>query len=222
MKKQRLYFADKGPFSQSYSFSSSHVWMWELDRDHVTHKAWNIYYLAFHRKGFLTATVVHSLHFGSPFFFFSISPSEFLLFLDIVSLLQTLNHSTWASSVVQDLDHELLAVPILKEDMDVWRSGWLPKAFSIVNMSVFLLVSVVVFWGVLSPVTTVNFLPWPSTWINYFHYTGPCFLPKFLDSYCMSSALLFQNVYMMWWFMISVISKGSRLLRVLWTARRSN
>ena len=29
--KQRHYFADKGPSSQSYGFSSSHVWMWELD-----------------------------------------------------------------------------------------------------------------------------------------------------------------------------------------------
>ena len=29
--KSRHYFADKGPSSQSYSFSSSHVWMWELD-----------------------------------------------------------------------------------------------------------------------------------------------------------------------------------------------
>ena len=29
--KKRHYFAHKGPFSQSYSFSSSHVWMWELD-----------------------------------------------------------------------------------------------------------------------------------------------------------------------------------------------
>ena len=26
-KKQRHYFAKKGPFSQSYGFSSSHVWM---------------------------------------------------------------------------------------------------------------------------------------------------------------------------------------------------
>ena len=26
-KKQRLYFANKGPSSQSYGFSSSHVWM---------------------------------------------------------------------------------------------------------------------------------------------------------------------------------------------------
>ena len=31
IKKQRHYFADKYPSSQSYVFSSSHVWMWELD-----------------------------------------------------------------------------------------------------------------------------------------------------------------------------------------------
>ena len=30
-KKQRHYLADKGPSSQSYDFSSSHVWMLELD-----------------------------------------------------------------------------------------------------------------------------------------------------------------------------------------------
>ena len=29
--KQRYYFANKGPSSQSYGFSSSHVWMWELN-----------------------------------------------------------------------------------------------------------------------------------------------------------------------------------------------
>ena len=27
IKKQRHYFANKGPYSQSYGFSSSHVWM---------------------------------------------------------------------------------------------------------------------------------------------------------------------------------------------------
>ena len=31
IKKQRHYFSDKGPHSQSYGFSSSHVTMWELD-----------------------------------------------------------------------------------------------------------------------------------------------------------------------------------------------
>ena len=31
IKKQRHYFANKGPSSDSCCFSSSHVWMWELD-----------------------------------------------------------------------------------------------------------------------------------------------------------------------------------------------
>ena len=31
IKKQRHYFANKGLSSQAYGFSSSHVWMWELD-----------------------------------------------------------------------------------------------------------------------------------------------------------------------------------------------
>ena len=31
IKKQRYYFANKGLPSQGYGFSSSHVWMWELD-----------------------------------------------------------------------------------------------------------------------------------------------------------------------------------------------
>ena len=31
IKKQRHYFTNKGLSSQSYGFSSSHVWMWELD-----------------------------------------------------------------------------------------------------------------------------------------------------------------------------------------------
>ena len=31
LKKQRYYFASKGLFSQSFGFTSSHVWMWELD-----------------------------------------------------------------------------------------------------------------------------------------------------------------------------------------------
>ena len=31
IKKQRHYFANKGPSSQGDGFSNSHVWMWELD-----------------------------------------------------------------------------------------------------------------------------------------------------------------------------------------------
>ena len=31
IEKQRYYFANKGPSSQGYGFSSGYVWMWELD-----------------------------------------------------------------------------------------------------------------------------------------------------------------------------------------------
>ena len=31
LKKQRRYFTKKDPSSQSYGFSSGHIWMWELD-----------------------------------------------------------------------------------------------------------------------------------------------------------------------------------------------
>ena len=37
MLKQRHYFANKGPSSQSYGSSSTHVWMWELDYKKAEH-----------------------------------------------------------------------------------------------------------------------------------------------------------------------------------------
>ena len=41
IKKQRHYFANKGPYSQNYGFSSSHVWMWESDhKEGWKHKNW--------------------------------------------------------------------------------------------------------------------------------------------------------------------------------------
>ena len=39
--KTRHYFAEKGPYSQSYGFYSSHVWLWELDhKESSTPKNW--------------------------------------------------------------------------------------------------------------------------------------------------------------------------------------
>ena len=41
IKKQRHQFADKGPYTQNYGFSSSHVWIWELDhKESWTLKNW--------------------------------------------------------------------------------------------------------------------------------------------------------------------------------------
>ena len=41
IKKQRWYFANKSPSNQNYGFSSSHVWMWELDyKESLAQKNW--------------------------------------------------------------------------------------------------------------------------------------------------------------------------------------
>ena len=41
LKKQRRYFANKGPSSQGCGFSSSHIWMWELDyKESLAVKYW--------------------------------------------------------------------------------------------------------------------------------------------------------------------------------------
>ena len=55
IKKQRHYFADNGPSSQSYGFSSSHVWMWELDYKEI----WGL-------KNWCFWTVVLEKTLGSP------------------------------------------------------------------------------------------------------------------------------------------------------------
>ena len=41
IKKQKHHLAYKGPYGQSYGFSSSHVWIWELDhKQGWTLKSW--------------------------------------------------------------------------------------------------------------------------------------------------------------------------------------
>ena len=40
IKKQRHHFASKDPSSQSYDFSSSHVWTWELDHKDLSTENW--------------------------------------------------------------------------------------------------------------------------------------------------------------------------------------
>ena len=55
IKKQKHYFADKGLYSQSYGFSCSHVWIWELDNKK-----------GFERKNWCLPTVVLEKTLESP------------------------------------------------------------------------------------------------------------------------------------------------------------
>ena len=50
IKKQRHYFANKGPFSQGYGFSSSHVWMWEWSINKAEHRRTDAFELWCWRK----------------------------------------------------------------------------------------------------------------------------------------------------------------------------
>ena len=46
IKEQRHHFTNKGPSSQSYGFSSNHVWMWELDsKGRRAAKTWWFFFL---------------------------------------------------------------------------------------------------------------------------------------------------------------------------------
>ena len=50
VKKQRHYFANKGPSSQGYCFSINHVWMWELDyKEGCVPKNWCFWTVVFEK-----------------------------------------------------------------------------------------------------------------------------------------------------------------------------
>ena len=65
IKKQKNHFADKGPYSQSYGFSSSHVWMWELDHK----EGWVL-------KNWFLQTIVLEKALESPLNFKEIKPAN--------------------------------------------------------------------------------------------------------------------------------------------------
>ena len=63
--KQRHYSANKGPCSQSYSFSSGHVWMWELDhKESWAPKTWFFWTVVLERtlESPLDCEGIHPVH----------------------------------------------------------------------------------------------------------------------------------------------------------------
>ena len=63
--KQRHYFANKGPSSQGISFSSSHVWMWELDcEESWVPKNWHFWTVVLEKtlESPLDSKEIHSVH----------------------------------------------------------------------------------------------------------------------------------------------------------------
>ena len=58
--KSRHYFANEGPSSQSYDFSNSHVWMWELDyKENWSLKNWGLWTVVLEKTFFVCLICFH-------------------------------------------------------------------------------------------------------------------------------------------------------------------
>ena len=63
IKKQRYYFANKGLCSQGYGFSSSHVWMWELDyKESSASKNWCFWTMGFREDSWEDCKEIQPVH----------------------------------------------------------------------------------------------------------------------------------------------------------------
>ena len=91
IKKQGHYFVNKGPSSQYYGFSSSHVWMWELDYKKAEHRRLDSFELWFWRRRFGVLWTVR----GSNQSILNISPECSLEELMLKLKLQYFGHLMW-------------------------------------------------------------------------------------------------------------------------------
>ena len=92
IKKQRHYIANKGPSSQSYGFSSSYVWVWELDyKENWTQKNWCFWTVVLERLLIVPRTARRSNQSIRK----EISPEHSLEILMLKLKLQYFGHLIW-------------------------------------------------------------------------------------------------------------------------------
>ena len=114
IKKQRHYFAYKGPSSQSYDFPNSHVWMWELDyKETWAPKSWCFELWCWRRLLRVPWTARRSNH-----SILEISPKYSLEGLMLKLKLQYLGHLMWRA---ESLEKTLM----LGKIEDRRKRGWL-------------------------------------------------------------------------------------------------
>ena len=94
IKKQRHYFANKGPSRQSYGFSNSHVWMWMLDYKKAKHQRTDAFELWWWRR---LLRVLQSARRSNQCILKEISPEDSLGGLMLKLTLQYFDHLRWRS-----------------------------------------------------------------------------------------------------------------------------
>ena len=92
IKKQRHYFVNKGPSSKSFGFSSSYVWIWELDyKENWTQKNWCFWTVVLERLLIVPRTARRSNQSIRK----EISPEHSLEILMLKLKLQYFGHLIW-------------------------------------------------------------------------------------------------------------------------------
>ena len=116
--KSRHYFADKGPCSQSYGFSSSHVWMWELDyKESWAQKNWYFELWCWRRL----VTVPWTTRRSNQSILKKISPEYSLEGLMLKLKLQYFGHLMW---ITDTLEKSLMLGKIEGRRRRGWQTMW--------------------------------------------------------------------------------------------------
>ena len=130
-KKQRRYFSNKVPSSESYGFSSSHVWMWELEsKESWAPKNWWFWTVVLERN---LETVPWSARRSNQSILNEISPENSLERLTLKLKLQYFGHLIWGTG---SLEKTLMLGKIEGRRRKGWqRIRWLDGIIYSMHMS---------------------------------------------------------------------------------------
>ena len=128
IKKQRHYFANKGPSNQGYGFSSSHVWMWELNyKESWAPKSWCFWTVVLEKtlESHLECREIQPVHLKE------ISPECSLEGLMLKLKLQYFDHLMWRA----DSFEKTLMLGKIEGRRGWQRTRWLDGITDSVDMS---------------------------------------------------------------------------------------
>ena len=145
IKKQRHHFASKGPCSQSYGLSNSHVWMWELDhKEGWEPKNWCFWVVVLEKtlKSSLDSQEIRAVHpKGNQSILKEISPEYSLEGLKLKLKLQFFGH---LMQRVDSLEKTLMLWKTEGKRRRGWqRMRWLDGVTDSINMNLSKLLGIV-------------------------------------------------------------------------------